>query len=79
MVKVTGVWLDRNGFMLPYTKSWSLSKYFHSGLSFLLAIGWKMLMRGWPLSLGTSAEVWCVNMWTWIKGGEVEDSRIFPI
>ena len=79
MVKVTGVWLDLDGFMLPYTKSCSFSKYLHSGSSFLLAIGWKILMRGWPLSLGTAFEVWCINKWTWMKGGEVEDSRTFPI
>ena len=39
MVKVTGVSLGRDRDALPYTKSWSPSKYFHSGLNLLLAIG----------------------------------------
>ena len=38
MVKVTGVSLGRDRDALPYTKSWLPSKYFRSGLSFLLAI-----------------------------------------
>mmetsp|Transcript_27101 Transcript_27101/g.37191 ORF Transcript_27101/g.37191 Transcript_27101/m.37191 type:complete len:219 (+) Transcript_27101:135-791(+) len=39
IVIVAGVWSIPIGLFLPYIISWSFSKYFHSGLSFLLEIG----------------------------------------